>query len=88
MLPPMKIVLKPHQEAYLRTLVSDGGFDTIEDALDTLIPAEPQDDAWMKPYVDDALADVRSGEVSPWSLDDLASELRARHPGLKLGADR
>lgn len=84
----MKIDLKPHQEAYLRELVSGGAFATIEEALDAVIPAAPQDDAWMKRYVEEALADVRSGRVSPWTADDLQDELEARHPELRLGTGR
>ena len=84
----MKIDLKPHQEAYLRSLVTSGAFTSLEDALDALSPHAEQDDAWMKPYVDEALAEVEAGEVSPWTVDELRDELHRRHAALRRGEDR
>lgn len=83
----MKIELTPKQEAYLRGLVKSGAYDSVEDAVDDILtPSE--DDAWMKPFVDDALADIDSGRTAPWDVGELRRELTSRHPELLNGKDR
>ncbi len=83
----MKIELTPRQEAYLRGLVETGAYDSVEDAVDDILtPSE--DDAWMKPLVDEALADIKSGRAAPWDVNELRRELTSRHPELLDGKDR
>lgn len=77
----MEIRLSSKQAAYLQSLVNSGTYATLQEAADARL-SPPADDLWMKPYIDEALADIQDGKTAPWSVDDLRSELRTRHPNL------
>ncbi len=83
----MKIELTSGQEAYLRSLVKSGVYRTIEDAIDDML-SPAVDDRWMKPLVDEAIADVQAGRVDSWEVETLRRELRTRHPDVTGGDDR
>lgn len=77
----MEFRLSNDQAAYLQSLVNAGTYATLQEAANACL-SPPADDRWMKSYIDEALAEIEDGKIAPWSVDDLRSELRARHPNL------
>ncbi len=66
----MTLILKPEQEAWLKSRVASGEFASINEAALQLIDEriaeyefDADDMAWAKPFVDEALAAVERGEV-------------------------
>ncbi len=76
----MKIEFRPEQVAWLKAQVSAGMFANEQAAFDAMFPVEH--DVWVKPYLDEALAEVDAANIIPWSASTLRSELRAKHPEL------
>lgn len=66
----MNIQLPPDQQKWLEEQVKAGRFATLDEAIaaavDDLRVSQIDDDlSWAKPYVDEALEQVRRGEVMP-----------------------
>jgi antitoxin ParD1/3/4 len=66
----MGIILKPDQEAWLKSRVAKGDFASIDEAAQQLIDEriaeyefDEDDMAWAKPFVDEAEAAIARGEV-------------------------
>lgn len=81
----MKIDLSPEMERYVEEQLASGRYasadELIAEALILLRSAErelaaSQDD--LRSEVDAGLRDIEEGRVSPWSLQDLLQEVRAR----------
>jgi len=80
----MTITLHPEQEAWLKSRVARGDFASVEEAGRRLIDEalveraleESDDMAWAKPFVDETLAEVESGEVI--TLDEHEARNEAR----------
>ncbi|HVY13087.1 MAG TPA: hypothetical protein VHB73_05945 [Alphaproteobacteria bacterium] len=68
----MQISLSPQQVQWLKAQVAQGGFASMEEAvqhiIDERMAVEASDFAWAKPYVDEARAAQLRGEVI--SLDE------------------
>ena len=85
----MTIILKPDQEAWLKTHVAAGSFTLIEDAVRHLIDEriaereleEGGDLAWAKPYVEEGMAALGRGEFI--SLDEHKARNAVRLAALK-----
>ncbi len=69
----MAITLHPDQEAWLKTRVANGDFASVDAAARQLLgeriaelakgeEGASDDEAWMKPYVDEGLAALNRGE--------------------------
>ena len=69
----MTITLPPDQEAWLKRRVESGDFASVEAAAQQLLgeriaelaqgeDGTPDDEAWMKPYIDEGLAALDRGE--------------------------
>jgi antitoxin ParD1/3/4 len=80
----MSIILTPEQEAWCKTHVAAGDFDSVEEAVRQLIDEriaeraieEGDDLAWAKPYVNEARAAIARGDVV--TLDEHKSRNAAR----------
>lgn len=63
----MEITLTPEQEAWCKTHVASGDFESVEEAVRRLIDErmleEGDDMAWAKPYVDEAREAIARGDV-------------------------
>ncbi len=79
----MMITLTAEQMLWIEDHVGSGEFASVEDAvrrlLDERIAERTSDEfgdlSWMKPLVDEALAEVESGNVV--TLDELKAHMRA-----------
>jgi predicted transcriptional regulator len=79
----MNIRLKPDTEEWLKAQVAEGRFESIEDAVESLVMDDrleaklaDEDLSWAKPYIDEGLADLEAGRVYP--AEQVHAELRAR----------
>jgi antitoxin ParD1/3/4 len=78
----MNIRLKPDTEEWLKAQVAEGRFESVEEAVETLVAddraqAQWTDDdlAWAKPYIEEGLAALERGETIP--AEDVHAEIRA-----------
>lgn len=63
----MSISVKPEDEAYLKRLVAEGAYASVEEAAAAAIAAlRTRDDdlSWAKPFIEPALASLDRGEGS------------------------
>jgi antitoxin ParD1/3/4 len=80
----MNIRLKPDTEKWLETQVAQGHFESIEDAVESLVvehqmkqaELDAADLSWAKPYIDEGLAAIEAGDVIP--AEEVHKELLAR----------
>lgn len=81
----MKIDLTPEQETWLTAHVASGDFESMADAIRSLIDeriAEEDDDlAWAKPLVEEAERAIERGEVM--TLEEHRARNAARLQSLK-----
>ena len=74
----MTIELTETQEAKLKKLVSDGHFDSIEQALDYALASvaveTEEETAWLKARVHEGLASLDAGRTSTMSTREIAAE--------------
>ena len=69
----MNIRLKPDTEEWLKTQVAEGRFESIEDAVEVLVAEDritqaqldAADLSWAKPYIEEGLAAIESGDLIP-----------------------
>jgi predicted transcriptional regulator len=81
----MNIRLKPDTEEWLKAQVAEGRFESIEDAVESLLEdsrlnqelSDKTDLSWAKPYIEEGLAALEAGEVVP--AEEVYAELRARY---------
>jgi Arc/MetJ-type ribon-helix-helix transcriptional regulator len=77
----MTITLTPEQQQRLEAAVATGQFASVEEAvrlaIDNLMgtDAEPADLSWVKPYLDEARAEIARGETL--SVDEVFAETDA-----------
>lgn len=83
----MNIRLKPDTEAWLKSQVEEGHYNSIEEAVEVLVAEErlnqealdKADLSWAKPYIEEALADLEAGRVYP--AEQVHAELLGRLKG-------
>lgn len=74
----MSATVKPENEAFLRQLVAEGRYPSVDAALNAAIDAlrkEEADLSWAKPYLEKGLASLDAGQGIP--LDDAFGAVRA-----------
>ena len=66
----MNVPLKRQDQEWLEAQVASGRFASLAEAVETAVAKlksdDVTDDAWAKPFVDDALAALERGEGTPW----------------------
>ena len=77
----MTITLTPAQQAHLEAAVASGQFASIEEAVRfaverLILDAEFGDLSWVRPYLDEARAEVERGETI--SLDEFNAHVEKR----------
>jgi len=77
----MTITLTPEQQKWLEARVAAGHFASVEDAVRFAVdhffaPVDTEDLAWVKPYLDEARAEIARGKVV--SLDEFNAHVDAR----------
>lgn len=86
----MNIRLKPDTEEWLKAQVAEGRFESVEDALETLVlvdratqaELDATDLSWAKPYIDEGLAALEAGDVIPAEIvhKELTALIRSPKP--------
>ncbi len=82
----MTITLTPEQQKWLEAEVAAGRITSVEDAVRLavdhfLIPADTTDLSWVKPYLDEARAQIARGEYVQY--DDVKRDLAERIKSLR-----
>jgi len=80
----MNVRLKPDTEDWLRQQVESGRFASLEEAVEMLVLEDrisqeildKADLSWAKPYIEEGLAALEAGDVTP--AKEVYAELRAR----------
>ena len=80
----MTIRLKADHEQWLSQQVAEGRFASVDEAVAQAIEAlrlDAEDDEWVKPYLEEAEADIARGDVI--AGDVVLAELRQRADALR-----
>lgn len=79
----MNVRLKPATAEWLKAQVAAGRFESVEDAVESLVMDDRLDAklaegdlSWAKPYIEKGLADLEAGRVYP--AEEVHAEMRAR----------
>ena len=83
----MNIPLKPKQGHWLEAQVAAGRFSSVAEAVEAAVARlqvqDSVDDAWAKPFIDEAIAALDRGEGKPWVEGEALREIHARHAARK-----
>ncbi len=75
----MSVSIEPENEAYLKRLVAEGVYSSVEEAVDAAIHAlrsQDEDLLWAKPFVEEGLAQLERDASVP--ADQVFSGLRQK----------